>query len=289
MNDWQVLENIDLKKYNTYGIGGKAKALITPKTFDELINIINYHEEKNIPYQVLGSGSNVILPDGDFDGSIIKLDNFNEFSFQDNIVYLGSGLQLTNACKKLIDMGYTNLVPLYGIPGTIGGAIVGNAGANGKSIFDDVIDVIVLYKNKIITLRKSDIKYSYRTTEFKNNKDYIILGVHVSVTKGNQDKAWEEINNNMLKRKNSQPLEYKNAGSVFKNPDGKSAGKLIEESGLKGLKVNDAMVSLKHANFIINLGNATSHDIIKLIDIVREEVKKDTNIELELEQVIIKW
>ena len=280
-------ENVNLKKYNTYKINTMTKFMYEPENVEELKKILKNLRDTKIKYYILGGGSNVIIPDENFDGAIIKL-KFENLEIKNNIAFVDAGYNLNSFIKKIIDAGYTNLTNLYGIPGTIGGAIRGNAGANGKEIFDDLVSVLVLQNDDVKLINANTIEHSYRQTAFKNNND-IILGGVFKLEKGDQKKAWEIVNENLKKRKNSQPLEYPCAGSVFKNPEGLSAGKLIDECGLKKLRVGDAMISDMHANFIINLGNATSSDIIKLIEIVKEKVKKEKDIDLELEQEIVKW
>lgn len=281
-------ENVDLKKLNTYRIGGVAKYLIKPSDMEELKNTIEELIKKDIKYYILGGGSNVILPDEDFDGAIIKLDKLNTFLIKDSCVFAGSGLSLNEFIKKCLDEGYTNFTNLYGIPGSLGGAIIGNAGANGSEIFDDLCAVLVYDEGLIKLINKENIKYEYRNTEFKNS-NIIIIGAIFKLIPGNTDISWQMIKENLEKRKNAQPLEYPSAGSVFKNPKGLSAGKLIEECNLKEKTIGGAKVSKKHANFIINENNATSYDIITLIKKIKEEVKKQKNVDLELEQVIVKW
>lgn len=281
-------ENVDLKKLNTYRIGGTAKYLIKPSDMEELKNTIKELNEKNMKYYVLGGGTNVILPDKDFDGAIIKLDKLNAFLIKDSCVYAGSGLSLNEFIKKCLDEGYTNFSNLYGIPGSLGGAIIGNAGANGSEMFDDLCAVLVYNEGLIKLINKENINYEYRNTEFKNS-NAIIIGAIFKLIPGNVDESWQMIKENLEKRKNTQPLEYPSAGSVFKNPKGSSAGKLIDECNLKEKTIGGAKVSKKHANFIINENNATSYDIITLINEIKEEVKKQKNVDLELEQVIVKW
>lgn len=288
MKEFDCLYDVDLKNYNTYGIATKTKYLIKPQSKEELIDIINYLNKSDIPWYVLGGGSNVILPDKAFDGAIIKLDHLNDFVIKDDILVAGAGLNLMALILKLIDLKYVNLTPLYGIPGTLGGAIVGNAGSFKHNIFEYIISAFVLDNGVIKEISKENIFYEDRNTEFKNSK-VIVLGAKIKLEKGNKEEAYKIIKENMQFRKCKQPLEYKNAGSVFKNPEGDSAGRLIDECGLKGYNVNDACISNKHANFIINLGNATSNDIINLITYIKEEVKKEKNIDLILEQVIVNW
>lgn len=283
----KCIENVNLKQYNTYKINAMARFMYEPENVEELKDLLKNLNIKNIKYYILGGGSNVILPDENFDGAIIKL-ALKDLEIKDDITFVGAGYNLNSFIKKTIDEGYTNLSNLYGIPGTVGGAIRGNAGANGSEIFDDLVSVLVLQDNDVKLINAYNIEHSYRHTSFKENNDIIFGGVFKS-EKGDTKKAWEIINENLEKRKNSQPLEYPSAGSVFKNPEGLSAGKLIDECGLKGYKVGGAQISEKHANFIINLDNATSSDIISLIEIVKEKVKKEKGIDLELEQEIVKW
>ena len=285
----EVKEFVDLKKYNTYGIGGISKYLVMPEDIDDLSSLIKYLNKENIPWYVLGGGSNVILPDEDFDGAIIKLDKLNRVVIDNDIITAEAGISLGMFVNTLLDHGFVNYAHLMGIPGALGGAIVGNAGAYNVSIFDYLISVSIIDAdgNKKI-LNKEDIKYDYRYTEFKG-KNSIVVAASFKGIYGDVVLVREQIQLNLEKRRNTQPLEYKNAGSVFKNPPEYSAGYLIEHAGLKGLTVGGAKVSEKHANFIINYDNATSRDIIKLIGIIKNTVEDKFNIELNLEQVIVKW
>ncbi len=290
MKQFGILEeNVDLKKYNTYGIGGYAKYLIYPKSVKNLQKLLKYLKDNNIPWLILGSGSNVILPDQDFLGVIIKLDYLDNFEINKDVISAGAGLPLARFVKLLLNDGYTNYGPLMGIPGLLGGAIRGNAGANGVSIFDYLISVTIIdEEGNILKLKKEDISYDYRETEFKKKNVIIIAGEFKGI-KGNVAEMQEKIAENAKKRQVTQPLKSKNAGSVFKNPPGLSAGYMIEHSGLKGLSYGGAKVSDKHANFIINYNNATSRDIIELVNIIKKEVKKNYNVDLQLEQQQIIW
>lgn len=284
-----VIENADLKKYNTYGIGGHAKYLVMPYSIKHLKDLLKYLNTKNLSWYILGGGSNVIIPDEDFSGVIIKLDQLNKIDFNKDIIKAEAGITLGKFINALLNEGYTNYSNLMGIPGSLGGAILGNAGAYGVSIFDDLISVLVMDESgNLLEYAKEDIEYDYRYTEFKENKN-IIVAAKFKGKKGDVAIARETISENLQKRKNTQPLEYKNAGSVFKNPIKYSAGYLIEHAGLKGLTVGGAQVSNKHANFIINYNNASSRDIIDLIAVIKREISKKFDISLDLEQVIVKW
>ena len=290
MNEFgSVLENIDLKKYNTYGIGGIAKYMVFPSNEEKLVKLLDYIKDEKISWYILGGGSNLILPDEDYDGVIINLKELNNYEFDKDIINAESGISLGKLVNVMLDAGYTNLSSLMGIPGLLGGAIIGNAGAYGTSIFDYIINVKFIDEDgNIKELNKEEIKYDYRLTEFKEKK-VIVLSAKIRCINGNVAEAKEKIKENLEKRRKSQPLEYKNAGSVFRNPPSHAAGYLIEHSGLKGITVGGAMVSEKHANFIINFNNATSRDIIKLVELIKSKVKDVYNVELELEQVKVNW
>ncbi len=283
-----VVENASLTNYNTYGIKTSAKYLVKPDTVENLkglMECIELHSEK---YYVLGKGSNVILPDEEFEGVIISLENLDSIKINGNVVEALAGVTLSKLAFTCIDNNLGGFEYLALIPGSLGGSLYGNAGAYNHDIYEYLDSLVVIRNNKLITIPKSKIKYSYRNTEFKNSKD-IIVGAKFLLNHKDKKEMLEFVNESRLKRTSSQPLEYKNAGSVFKNPKDNYAGKLIEDLGLKGYKINDAMVSLKHANFIVNLGNAKSEDIKNLINYIKTEVKKHYNIDLELEQIIVEW
>ena len=285
----EILENVDLKKYNTYGIGGCAKYVIYPSSIANLQKLLKCLANKNISWYVLGGGSNVILPDQDFSGAIIKLDKLDKYTVDRDKVIVEAGISLAKFVKSMLDDGYTNYGSLMGIPGLLGGAIRGNAGAYGINIFDYLISVTIMDElGNIRKLKKDDIKYDYRETEFKK-QNIIIIAAEFQGVKGDVILELDNIIKNAKKRKNTQPLEYKNAGSVFKNPPGLSAGYMIEHAGLKGITIGGAQVSEKHANFIINYNNATSRDIIGLIELIKKEVKNKYKVELVLEQQQIIW
>lgn len=285
----EVLENVDLKKYNTYRIGGKARYLIKPYNIESLELLINYLNNNNIKYLVIGNGSNIILPDEDYDGVIILLSNLNKCIINKDEVYVEAGEMLNVFVMNVVNNNLGGIENLCGIPGTLGGAIVQNAGCYGTNISDKLISVSYLENGKVFEIKNSECNFSYRDSIFKSNKNKIILSAKFKFNFKNKDEMLCIIKENNQKRKNSQPLEYPNAGSVFRNPVNLSSGKLIDEAGLKGYNINDAYVSIKHANFIINRGNATSKDIIDLINYIKKVILEKYNIELILEQEIIKY
>lgn len=285
-----VFIDVELKKHTSYKIGKLAKYLVLPANIDCLIDLIEYLNSENIPYLVLGSGSNIIIPNKDYEGVIIKLDNLNKIVIKGNKVTVGAGYYLPKLVKYTVEEGLKGLEWALGIPSSIGGAIVGNAGAYLSSIYDFVETVTYLNeKLQVVTVSKNKIDYSYRHSMFKNNKKLIILECKLELTKGNYDASMAVINDRMKRRLESQPLEYPSAGSVFRNPEGLYAGKLIEDLGLKGHIIGGAQISEKHANFIINIGNATGDDITALIDLIKEKVKDAYDVDLVVEQEIINW
>lgn len=285
----KLKENVDLKKYNTYKISGTAKYLIEVKDEESLVQLINYLKENNINYYVFGNGSNVVIPENEFNGVIIKLNEFNQIIIDDDEVTVGAGVMLPKLVNETVNNCLKGLEWASGIPGTLGGSVVGNAGAYLSEIFDFIVSVRVLDSGVIKELKKSDIEYKYRYTSLKNNKNIIVLSAKLRLEKGNSDESLNLMKKRMERRLESQPLDYPNAGSVFRNPENDFAGRLIEECGLKGKTIGGAMVSTKHANFIINYDNASCSDVRDLIKLVHDEVLNKTGVDLIVEQEIIDW
>lgn len=286
MFDFEVSENVDLKKYNTLGLGGITKYFYLPKSADEFIENYEKIKKLGIKYFILGNGSNIILPDNNFDGMIICLKKLKKIKLDKTSVTIDAGIMLSFMNNSLLKKKITMFDWVAGIPGTLGGAIYGNVGAHGHDIFENLISIRVLKSGVEKTILKEDITHSYRHTSLT---DEIILSANFSAFKGNTLDALENIKTYSENRFLTQPLEYKNAGSTFKNPEGMSAGKLIDDAGLKGYAINGAQISEKHANFIVNKNGASSKDIISLIKLMQKEVKTKFNVDLELENKIIIW
>ncbi len=282
---FECIENASLLNYNTYRLDTKCKLLVFPRDifeFQEIMYILNGSK-----HFILGNGSNIILPDY-YDGVVIKLKYFNNYNIFDEYIEVDSGVMINKLSMELSKLGYKGFEWASGIPGTIGGCIYNNAGCYGSEISDNLIDVTVFYDNKIYCLRKDELSFSYRNSTFKMNNKFVILKAKFKYEKGDPEELLDLIKVRTNKRIESQPLEYPSCGSVFRNQEGLIAGKLIDEANLKGKCVGGAMVSNKHANFIINNGNATPEDIIKLINEIKNTIKKNYNIDLVLEQEIIK-
>ena len=247
-------ENVSLKKYTTYKVGGKASIMVYPKNIDCLIRLLKVIKEEKVKYKVLGNGSNVLFSSNQYDGVIIKLDEFNDIKFLSrNKIRVGAGYSLIKLCMLACKKGLAGLEFAAGIPGTIGGAIFMNAGAYKSDMGYIVQTVKVLTPElKIITLENKEMDFHYRSSFLQSHPDYICLEVTLKLQKGKKELIEEVIKERKQRRIASQPLEYPSAGSVFRNPEGMFAGQLIEELSLKGMKKGGAMVSDKHANFIIN-------------------------------------
>ncbi len=287
IKDYEYYKNASLKKYNTYRLDVRANYLIFPKDVDELIGLLKYLKNNNINYLILGGGSNVILARPIFD-VVIKLDRLNNISINGNIVKAEAGVSLISLANTCMKEGLLGLAFAGGIPGLVGASTAMNAGAYKEEISDTLVEVKVLTPDlEIITMKKEELEFSYRDSFLKRNKDYICLETTFEMRKEDPSKIKNLMDDRRRRRVESQPLDKPSAGSVFRNPEGLSSGKLIEDIGLKGYTVGGATVSTKHANFIINDGTATYDDIITLIDIIRRKVKKEYNIDLILEQEII--
>ena len=283
-----ILENELLKNHTTFGVGGPAKILVLPKATNDLIKIINFSNKNNINLSFIGSGSNVLASDNGFDGIVITLKKmFNKIQFKNNNVYTEAGAMLGTMVKTAINKGYEGFESLVGVPGTVGGALIMNAGAHGTEISELLISARTINCNgKIKFYNKKDISFSYRNSTFPENE--ILLDANFILNKGVKRDIIKKKKEVSFKRKTTQPLKYRSAGSIFKNPSSNlAAGYLIDKSGLKGLRIGDAEISKKHANFIINHGSAKSHEIYKLIKIIKNKVNQKFNIRLKLEIKLI--
>ena len=291
-NYGDVIENASLKTYNTYRVESTAKLLLIPNSINDLISTIKELRENNVKYIVLGNGSNIVLNDREYDGAIILLKKLNgiEIHSEMKMAYAEAGVMLPVLAKKSIEESLTGLEFAAGIPGTVGGAVYGNAGAYNSCIMDYVTSVTVLDEDlNIKVLEHEEIPYAYRTTMFEETKKYIILAAKFFLKVGDKENSLEIIADRQRRRISSQPLEYPSAGSVFRNPEGDFAGRLIESCGLKGYKIGGAQVSEKHANFIVNVDNATGADVHNLIKYVHDTVLEKTNVDLVIEQEFIDW
>ncbi len=287
-NNYEYINEASLKRYNTYRIDIKCKYLVFPKTKEQFIELLKELSTAKEKYLVLGNGSNIILNTIYYDGVVILLNKLNKMTIDDLTVEVEAGYSLQKLALETSSLGLEGLEFATGIPGMVGASIAMNAGAY-KSDIASVVETVTVVNpnNEIVTMHHDDLNFSYRTSFFKENKGYYIISATLKLKQGNKEEILEKISKRRVKRIETQPLDMPSAGSVFRNPEGMYAGELIEKIGLKGYNLNGAMVSEKHANFIVNKGNASGKDIVKLIQKIKEEVKKEFNVDLILEQIIV--
>lgn len=285
-----IIVDANLAKYTTYKVGGTARLLVYPKDLEKLIELMKIIKREDVKYFVLGNGSNVLFSDKVYEGIIIKLDNFNNIEFTENYVKVGAGYNLIKLSNDVVKKSLSGLEFASGIPGTLGGAIFMNAGAYNSNMSKIVKSVKVLTPDlEVITLTNKEMKFKYRESFIQKNHGYICLEVILELKYGKKEELEEIIKDRKLKRKRTQPLEYPSAGSVFRNPEGMYAGEIIENLDLKGYQIGGAKISEKHANFIINLGDAKASDIKEIVDVVKEKVREKHNINLRVEQRLVNW
>lgn len=282
-----ILIDEELKRHLYIKIGGKADYLLFPKTYKELKEIISFFKGEDIPITIIGRGSNLIVRDGGIRGAVISLSKINKIKIEGDYVYAGAGASLIKTAKVAMDNHLTGLEFASGIPGTIGGAVFMNAGAYGGEMKDVLESVVVLTQKNEIKIRKvEDLNSSYRKTNIEDNNE-IVLEAIFKLKKGDFHEIKKLTDHLTEQRKSKQPLEHPSCGSVFKRPPGLYAGKLIQDSGLQGYRVGGAVVSEKHANFILNDNDATAKDYLAVIDHVRDTVYEKFGVMLELEVRII--
>lgn len=291
LNIGKIDTNVSLKKCTTYRVGGNAKFIAYPKDVNSLVKLIKYLKNKNIKYKILGNGSNLLFSEKEYDGVLIKLSEFDYLEFIGKTkLRVGAGFNLIKLSLVTAKKGLTGLEFASGIPGTVGGSVFMNAGAYKSDMGYVVESVKVLTPDeKIINLENKEMDFHYRTSFLKKHPEYICLEVVIKLQKGKKEAIEALIKDRRERRLISQPLEYPSAGSVFRNPEDDFAGRLIEESGLKGEKHGGAMISSKHANFIVNYKNAKADDIKYLIELAHDKVKENYDIDLKIEQEFVNW
>ena len=273
-----------MSAHTTFKIGGNADLFITVNSVSELKSAINACKSNDIPYMILGNGSNLLISDSGIEGAVITLDGeFKDISCEGEVITAGAGAKLSRLCTAALDRSLSGLEFAYGIPGTVGGAVYMNAGAYGGETKDVLTSVTALTQTgEVKEYGADELCMGYRTSVFKTNGNIILFAKYKL---HNDDKAAVKarMDDFMNRRKTKQPLEYPSAGSVFKRPEGAFAGTLIEQCGLKGKTVGGAQVSEKHAGFIINIGGATCDDVMNLVKLVQDTVKAETGYALERE------
>jgi len=271
-------------------VGGKAEALCYPGELPVLRRLLRYLYEEGIPWVVIGKGSNLLVGDKGIKGAVIilkdRLASVEQEETEDTGLIGGGGLSVADLLSYCRKNGLSGLEFMAGIPGTLGGAIFMNAGAWGQDMGGVVREVrTVRSDGEQAVLKGGDINFSYRSSSIP--ADTVIYEARIRLKRGDRDRIAEMINLNLKRKKETQPLDHPSAGSVFKNPPGDYAGRLIEKAGLKGARIGGAMISLKHGNFIVNMGGARASDILALMELAGARVKEETGITLETEIKIL--
>lgn len=280
----RILYNEDMKNHTTFKIGGPVDVMIIPTKEEEIIDCIKFLREKDIEFLIMGNGSNLLVKDGGIRGVVVKLGkDFSAVEVTDNNIYCESGALLSTISNVALKHSLKNFEFASGIPGTIGGGITMNAGAYGGEMKDVVKKVRVLDKNnEVKEYSNEDMNFRYRNSRVWE-EGLIVLGVELSLDKGDYDSIKDTIIDLNHKRTSKQPIEYPSGGSIFKRPEGYYAGKLIDDSGLRGLRHGGAMVSEKHCGFVINVDNATCKDVLHLIQVIQKIVMDKYGVKLKRE------
>jgi len=275
--------DVILAPYTTFKIGGKAWALCEVMSLRELKELLIYLTQEQIPYFVLGNGSNILVSDSGFKGVAIKLrGEFEKLDSKNGILTAGAGVNISYLLRYCMENGLGGLEFLAGIPGTVGGAVFMNAGAFGGEVLDKVEKLMIVNPfGEVILKEKKELEFSYRKMHIDNGA--VVVNVWFSMKPCNKEEIKKRISFYIQLKKKSQPINCLSAGCIFKNPKEDYAGALIEKAGLKGKRIGDAEVSKLHANFIINKGNSSASDVMSLIKIIRDKVKHENGIELEPE------
>lgn len=283
-----VILDAPMKKYTTWKIGGNADCLVLPADAADVVATQAFCREHQVPCQVIGNGSNLLVLDGGVEGVVIRIgEGMNGYTVDGTLVTAGSGCVLARLARETAKLGLAGLEWAVGIPASIGGAAYMNAGAYGHCFYETLEAVEAVDGNgNICKLSVEELTYSYRHTRLME-EGYIVTKAMIRLKEGDAASLTAAADETMHLRREKQPLEYPSAGSVFKNPEGSHAGYLVEQCGLRGKRVGNAQVSEKHGNFIVNLGDCTAKDVLTLIEEVRDTVKKEKGYDLETEVLII--
>ena len=284
-----LLENEPLCDHTSFRIGGPARLFAMPKTVEQLAHLLQFAAQNGLKYAVIGNGSNLLAPDEGYDGLVIRTpEQAPCWDEEQSTVTVASGWSMTRLSAEAAQRGLTGLTFAQGIPGTVGGAVVMNAGAYGGQIADTLVSSRCLTPQGIRTLTAEEHKLSYRHSVYAENPGWVCLEATFRLTPGDKEAILAEMADYAQRRRDKQPLEWPSAGSTFKRPEGYFAGKLIEDAGLKGFTVGGAQVSEKHAGFVINKGGATCADVLSLMEQVSDIVFEKFGVRLEPEVKILK-
>ena len=279
-------KELALSSKSSFKIGGKADLAVFPKNAGELEYVVAYLKDREIPYIVVGNGSNILFEDEGYRGCVIFTEKMNEVKVEGNRLYAGAGASFTAMATVAKNASLTGLEFAYGIPGSCGGAVVMNAGAYVGEV-SQVLESCTVFdaeKYEVYTLTKDEMNLSYRHSILSDKKNLICISATFTLKEGKKDEIDDVIRDLMQRRRSKQPLEYPSAGSVFKRPGPDLfVGKMVEDSGLKGYTIGGAQVSQKHAGFIINIGGATAKDVLDLVAHIKSVVRANYGVELECE------
>lgn len=273
-----------MKDHTSFQIGGPADVMILPSSEEELIRAVKVCRANNLKYFIMGNGSNILVKDGGIRGVVIKINgNFDKIKIEENIISVQAGALLSSTSKQALKASLTGIEFASGIPGTVGGAVVMNAGAYGGEMKDVIKKVRVLTReNQILELSNEELDFRYRNSKVKE-RDWIVLTAEFELSKHEYNEIEEKMKELTFLRTSKQPLEMASGGSTFKRPEGYFAGKLIDDSGLRGLRHGDAQVSEKHCGFVVNRGNSNYKEVMELIDVIKKTVRDNYKVELEME------
>lgn len=273
-----ILVNEPMRKYTSMRVGGPADLLIMPANKEDAVQLITYLQKNSIDYIVIGNGTNLLVSDSGVRGVVVNFSSgLNLIKIENNLVKAEAGIVLARFVDFCIRYRRGGVEKLAGIPGTIGGAIQMNAGAFGSHISDFISEIEIVKNGEFQKVKKEDANFGYRSSGFANSA---IIAASFDLPEGNPDELLQTKTEYLQRRNQTQPVNFPNSGSIFKNPEGFYAAKLIEEAGLKGTRFGSAQISEKHGNFIINLGDCSANDIIQLINIVRKTIYSKNKIKL---------
>ncbi len=282
--------DVSFQTLTTFRVGGNAAVVCYPKNEFSLISILDILKDENIPFKVLGNGSNILPSDDDYDGAVIKLNRFfNQYYFDEEYLNAEGGCSLITLAVKALDQNLSGLEFASGIPGSLAGAIYMNAGAYKCEMKDIVESVRVLIKDEVVALTGEECQFAYRSSIFQSRPDWIILGARLKLTQGDHEEIQQVMKKRQKRRLETQPLEWPSAGSTFRNPETAASWQLIDGIGYRGKMIGGAQVSEKHSNFIINVNKATASDIDKLAKEIMEKVEEKYGVQLVMEVERFNW
>ncbi|MEM8781172.1 MAG: UDP-N-acetylmuramate dehydrogenase [Cyanobacteria bacterium P01_G01_bin.49] len=286
----RIYRNVSLAPQTSYRVGGQARWYAAPRTWDELQAVFEWFQNQDLPLMLLGAGSNLLISDHGIEGLVLSTRHLRHRQFDEETgrVTVAAGQPIISLAWQAARRGWSGLEWAVGIPGTVGGAVVMNAGAHNQSTSDSLVSAVVVSPNgRVETLTPEDLNYSYRTSTLQGGEQLVIEATFQLQPGFNREVVRATTQNNLLQRKSSQPYDKPSCGSVFRNPTPHTAGWLIEQLGLKGYRVGDAEVSQRHANFILNCGQAKAEDIFRLIHHVQEKVQTHWSLLLKPEVKIL--